>query len=68
MDAGWYIKAANVDKINRTDFITQKIIAGINAGLNDTGIDQGFQRHVTKAELIGCIRHLLIKNTEKQNE
>jgi len=67
MDAGWFIKAANADKLHRSDFILQKIMTGINASLSDAHIDLGFQRHVTKTELIGCIRQLLIKNSEVSN-
>lgn len=71
MDAGWFKKAPvkldsiiDVDKeqVASTDprlKIIRKISEGERQGKSNTQIDKDFQRHVTKADLIGCIRYLL---------
>lgn len=45
----------------RRDQILDKIKQGIGQGLSDQDIDKSFQRHVTKAELVGLIRQHLLK-------
>ena len=43
------------------DALLEKISRGIAQGLNSREIDDQFNRHVTKAQLIRCITHLLEK-------
>lgn len=60
MDSGWFIKISSDDPKTKRENILEKISEGISRGDSDLQIDQSFQRHVTKADLVSCIRHLLI--------
>lgn len=51
--------------MRKRDKIFDKITQGIELGLTDLEIDRAFQRHVTKAELVGLVRHL-IRRTDKK--
>lgn len=57
MDSGWFILIK--PEKDKTKNIIRKIIN--SSTMTDKEIDISFQRHVTKADLIRCIRKLLPK-------
>lgn len=59
MDANWFKKVPeNYESLSKSKIIN-RIIAEARHGKSNLEIDRGFQRHVTKADLIGCIRYLV---------
>lgn len=59
-DSGWFKKLPVEDcEAKRLTRVMDKIIRGVDQGLSDQSIEITLQRHVSKAELIGLIRHLL---------
>ena len=54
-DSGWFVKVAEE---SLTEKLLKKIYFKIDQGLSNTDIDKSFQRHVSKVDLIRCIRFL----------
>ena len=68
MDSGWFLRVrrGTTTKIDcsKAERIIKSIKEQTDQGKSDQIIDQSFQRHVTKVDLIACIRHLLLKGAE----
>lgn len=54
-DSGWFVK---ISEPNETEKLLEKIYSRIDQGLSNAEIDKSFQRHVSKVDLIQCIRFL----------